>query len=179
MSRPHCCATAAEDAPSLVVASLGGSLRETVGAPLERALDEAAAACLDEYDADARLDHFRRLKRCVGEARDALARGARRGPADADAPRLRLALDWEGRFFSVEKPRRALSLGARNHYRSIYTTPSARMPQPSATCPRAALAWSINRRSPPGPDLRRFMHDARMPADGATPLAEPAKARGP
>ena len=57
----------------IVVASLGGSLRETVGAPLERALDEgAAAACLDEYDADARLDHFRRLKRCVGEARDAL-----------------------------------------------------------------------------------------------------------
>ena len=102
---------AAEDAPSLVVASLGGSLRETVGAPLERALDEAAAACLDEYDADARLDHFRRLKRCVGEARDALGAALVADPRTPALHALRLALDWEGRFFSVEKPRARLSLG--------------------------------------------------------------------
>ena len=83
----------------------------SVGAPLERALDEAAAACLDEYDADARLDHFRRLKRCVGEARDALGAALVADPRTPALHALRLALDWEGRFFSVEKPRARLSLG--------------------------------------------------------------------
>ena len=102
----------AEDAPSLVVASLGGSLRETVGAPLERALDEAAAACLGDYDADARLDHFRRLKRCVGEARDALGAALVADPRTPALHALRLALDWEGRFFATGSSTRArLSLG--------------------------------------------------------------------
>jgi len=82
-----------------------------VGAPLERALDEAAAACLDEYDADARLDHFMRLKRSVGEARDALGAALVADPRTPALHALRLALDWEGRFFSVEKPRARLSLG--------------------------------------------------------------------
>ena len=85
---------AAEDAPSLVVASLGGSLRETVGAPLERALDEAAAACLDEYGTDAAGTTFAAL--CVGEARARVRRSSRtRGRRRS---RAAFGADWETLF---------------------------------------------------------------------------------
>ena len=52
-----------------------------------------------------------RLKRCVGEARDALGAALVADPRTPALHALRLALDWEGRFFSVEKPRARLSLG--------------------------------------------------------------------
>ena len=58
MSRPLLRYFAAEDAPSLVVASLGGSLRKPWARRSSAPLDEAAAACLDEYDADARWTTF-------------------------------------------------------------------------------------------------------------------------
>lgn len=95
----------AEDAPSLAVAALHGTLHETVGAPLLKALDAAEQACAEGLDGDVRLDHFHRLKLLVGAAREALGAALVADPRTPSLHALRVALDWDGRFFAPASSR--------------------------------------------------------------------------